>query len=78
MKSKVLTFRTLDGRAYTGAVKNGAAKLGSVASRLATRAGLSGTFELVDKEGVSLDPNTPLEDLPDGEEIAIASELTPA
>jgi hypothetical protein len=75
---KTLTFKTLDGRTYTGAVKNGAAKLGSVASRLATRAGLSGTFELVDKEGVSLDPNTSLEDLPDGEEIAIASELTPA
>ncbi len=75
---KTLTFKTLDGRTFSGEVKNGAAKLGSVASRLASRAGLSGTFELVDHEGVSLDPNTPLDDLPDGEEIAIASELTPA
>jgi len=75
---KSLTFKTLDGRTFSGEVKNGAARLGSVASRLASRAGLSGTFELVDREGVSLDPNLPLDDLPDGEEIAIASELTPA
>ena len=75
---KSLTFKTLDGRTYTGAVKNGTARLGAVASRLASRAGLSGTFELVDKRGLSMDPNTPLEDSPDGEEIAIASELTPA
>jgi len=75
---KSLTFKTLDGRTFSGEVKNGAARLGSVASRLAGRAGLSGTFELVDREGVSLDPNLPLDDLPDGEEIAIASELTPA
>ena len=75
---KTLTFRTLGGRSFSGEVNNPMALLGSVAGRLAARAGLAGTFEMLDKQGTTLDPNTPLEDLPDGEEITMASELTPA
>lgn len=76
--TKTITFKTLDGRAFTGAVKNPAATLGSVASRIAAKAGLAGSFETVDKNGVTLDPNLTLADLPQGEEVTLASELTPA
>ena len=75
---KTLTFRTLGGKTFSGKVKSPGATVGSVASRLAAKAGLAGTFELVNEEGVTLDPNTKLEDLPDGETITMASELTPA
>ncbi len=77
-QDKTITFKTLDGRAFTGAVKNPAATLGSVASRIAAKAGLAGSFETVDKNGVTLDPNLTLADLPQGEEVTLASELTPA
>ena len=36
-----LTFRTLNGGVYTGTVKNGAAPVGSVARRIAERAGMA-------------------------------------
>ena len=75
---KTLKFRTLGGRTFTGAVKNPSAKLGTVASRLAARAGLSGTFELVNRRGVTLNPDTELKNLPENEEVIMASELTPA
>ena len=76
-EAQSLTFRTVGGRSFTGTVKNPSASVGSVASRLAARAGLAGTFELVDNKGLTLDPSTRLEDLPDSE-ITLASELTPA
>ena len=77
MQTQSLTFRTVGGRSFTGTVKNPAATVGSVAGRLAARAGLAGTFELVNTQGITLDPSTRLEDLPEGE-ITLASELTPA
>jgi hypothetical protein len=74
---KTVTFKMPGGRTITGQVKNPQATLGAVAGRLAARHGLAGTFELVNKDGVTLDPNTQLESLPD-EEVTLASELTPA
>ena len=75
---KTLTFRTLGGRAMTGAVKNPQATVGDVAGRLAAQMGLAGTFELIDKQGATLDPHTPLENLPENEDVTLASELTTA
>lgn len=73
---KTLNFKTLDGRSFTGAVKNPSATVGSVASHLAHRAGLT-NCELIDaKTNVTIDPNTRLEDLP--EEIVMSPALTPA
>ena len=75
-----LTFKTVDGRAFTGIVRNPEATLGSVAGRLAaTKAGLAGTFEIVNQAGITMDPNIKLADLPDtADELTLASELTPA
>ena len=61
--SKTLTFQTLDGRQFKGTVKNPQATLGAVASRLAARVGLAGSFEMVDKNGLTLDPNIKLADV---------------
>jgi hypothetical protein len=74
---KTLTFKTLDGRSFKGVVKNPDATLGAVASRLASRVGLAGSFEMVDKDGLTLDPNIKLSDV-QAQEITLASELTPA
>ncbi|MBN2564805.1 MAG: hypothetical protein JXB46_03760 [Candidatus Eisenbacteria bacterium] len=76
--AKTLTLRTLDGRTFSGNIKNPAATLGSVAARVAELAGLAGAYETVDpKTGLALDPNTTLADLPEGE-LVVASDLTPA
>ena len=75
---KRLTFRLVDGRGFTGEVKNPSATLGQVARRFAARAGLAGSFEMVNDKGVTLDPDMTLADLPDGEVITMPSELTPA
>ena len=75
--NKMLVFKTLDGRRLKGTVKNPQATLGAVASRLAAKAGLAGTFEMVDKNGLTLDPNIKLADV-QTDEITLASELTPA
>jgi hypothetical protein len=72
-----IRFRTLNGRTFRGAVKKPSARLGPVAARIAARAGLAGTFEMVGKNGATLDPCTELKDLPD-EEITLVSELSPA
>ena len=77
--AKMLTFKTADGRSFTGQVKNPSAKLGAVAGQLAaTKAGIAGSFEIVDSKGSTVDPNTRLADLPADEELTLASELTPA
>ena len=72
-----IRFRTLNGKRFQGAVKKPSARLGPVAARIAARAGLAGTFEMVAKDGATLDPGTELKDLPD-EEITLVSELGPA
>jgi len=74
-----VVLRTLDGRRYRGIAKNTSASIGSIASRLAaTHAGIAGTFQILDKNGIALDPNTTLANLPEAEELTLASELTPA
>jgi hypothetical protein len=75
---QTLQFRTLDGRCYRGTVKKPSARLGSVAAKIAARAGLAGTFEMIRPSGATLDPNTELKDLPQEEDITLVSELTPA
>jgi len=78
---QTLQFKLLDGRSFTGNVRNGSATLGSVAKRLAARTGLpgGGTFELIDeKRNVTLDPQSKLEDLPDTTTVVMSPELTPA
>jgi len=72
-----IRFRTLSGRKFQGVVKQPSACLGPVAAKIAARAGLAGTFEMVAKNGATLDPRTELKDLPD-EEITLVSELGPA
>ena len=76
--ARCIQFKTLDGRSFEGEIRNGEATVGSVASALATKAGLAGTFELIDEKNpdVTLDPNTRLDELP--ETIVMAPELTPA
>ena len=76
--SKTLTLKTLDGRSFSGNVKNGAATLGSIAGRIASKAGLAGCFELIDEKNpdIALDPNTRLDEAP--ETIVMSPELTPA
>ena len=69
---KTLSFKTLAGKTVKGQVKNAQATLGEVASRVAAREGLAGSFELVNKRGATLDPLTTLDDLPDGEEVVLA------
>ena len=76
--SKTLTLKTLDGRSFTGKVKNGAATLASIAGKIASEAGLAGSFELIDESDpdTALDPNTRLDEAP--ETIVMSPELTPA
>ena len=75
---KTLTFKTLDGRSFKGQGKNGEATLGAIAGKVAARAGLAGTFELIDERNpdVVLDPDVKLDDLPST--VVMAPELTPA
>jgi len=74
-----ITFRTLDGRKFRGRVRNTSATLGSVAGRLATKAGISGAFEVINSKGSALDPSITLGDLPETDnELTLSSELTPA
>jgi len=75
---KTISFRTLDGRVFKGNILNPAATLGATASRVAAKAGMAGSFETLDEKGVTLDPNMTLADLPQGAEVTLASELTPA
>jgi hypothetical protein len=72
-----IRFRTLSGKCFQGAIKKPSARLGRVAAKIAARAGLAGTFEMVAKNGATLDPRMELKDLPD-EEITLVSELGPA
>lgn len=82
---KKVNFRTLDdvvhgrGRVFTGNVKNPAATVGSIASRIAAKAGLAGGFEIVEaKSGKTISPDVQLKDIPDNAELALAPEFTPA
>jgi len=78
-KPKTLTFRVPGRRKpLTGVVKNPNATLGSVASKVASKMGLAGTFEMLTQANETLSPETPLQDLPDDQEITLAAELTPA
>lgn len=73
---KTLCFKTLDGRSFSGTVKNPGASVGAVASHLARKAGLT-NCELIDaKTNLTIDPETRLTDLP--EEILMSPALTPA
>ncbi|GIW89858.1 MAG: hypothetical protein KatS3mg109_0290 [Pirellulaceae bacterium] len=76
--TKTVTFQTLGGRRLKAKVKNGSATVGALASRAAARAGLAGSFELLDDRGATLDPNTRLDALADDQTLTMVSELTPA
>ncbi len=75
---KTLTFRTIGGRDHRCRVRNGQATVGRVAAALAMREGLAGTYEVLNREERTLDPEMKLDDLPDGEVLTVSSELTPA
>ncbi len=75
---QTLCLKTLNGRRFRATVKKPSARLGHVAARIAARAGLSGTFEMISKDGTAMDPNTELKNISEEEEITLASELTPA
>ena len=77
-ETKQLTFRTLDGKSLSGAVKNPDGQLGNTAARAAARLGVAGTFECLDPKNQPISPETRLADLPEDEEITLSSELTPA
>lgn len=78
-KMDTLKFR-IPGRAdpLVGVVKNPGATLGSIASKVASKMGLAGTFEMLTPDSKPLSPDTPLADLPADQEITLAAELTPA
>ena len=77
---RLLTFRLPNREAMTGRIRNPNATLGAVASRLASKEGFAGTFEMISsKNGEVLRPDTRLADLPqDDSVIDLAPELTPA
>jgi hypothetical protein len=76
--TKTLQFKTVQGEPVTGTVVNPDATIGSLAPRIAQRLGIAGTFEVLDANSRVLNPQTRLADLPDGAELTLASELTPA
>jgi hypothetical protein len=78
-KGKTLTFR-VPGRSkpLTGVVKNPKATLGAIASKVAAKMGLAGTFEMLTESNDVLSPETPLADLPQDQAITLAAEFTPA
>jgi hypothetical protein len=73
-----LTFRVHGRDPLQGTVKNGNARLGEVAARIAKRLSLAGTLECLNRKGEVLSPECRLADLPNNEEIVLAPELTPA
>jgi hypothetical protein len=79
-KGQTLQFRVPGStRPLKGVIKRTSATLGSIATRCAHKAGLAGVFEMVDEQGVTLDPNITLGELPAStEEISLSSSLTPA
>jgi hypothetical protein len=54
--------------------------VGALASSVAARLGLAGTFEMINQKGTVLRPETPLADLDpaDSTDITLAPSLTPA
>jgi len=76
---KQVTFRLLGGgrEPITGRVRNMDATLGSIVARAASKLGLAGAVEALDRNGEVLPSDTRLADLPD-QEITLASDLTPA
>ena len=75
---KELTFKVDGQKPMRGKVKNGNARLGEVAARIARRFNLAGTLECLNRKGEVLSPDCCLDDLPNKEEIVLAPELTPA
>jgi len=75
---KTLSFTVTGREPLSGVVRNPDATIGSIAPKIAERLGIAGTFEVLDREGVPVSPLTRLADLPDKEELTLASELTPA
>ena len=77
---KIIKFRTLNGKPLTATIRNIEKKtLGAVAKSAAERLHLAGAFECLDpRSSEVISPESPLADLPDTEEIVLASELTPA
>jgi hypothetical protein len=76
--TKTLSFKTVQGEPISGIIKNPEATIGSLAPKIAQRLGIAGTFEVLDASSQTLSPQTRLADLPDGAELTLASELTPA
>jgi hypothetical protein len=76
--SRTLSFKVMGREPLSGVVRNPDATIGSVAPKIAERLGIAGTFEVLDAKGQTLSPSTRLADLPDKEELTLASELTPA
>ena len=76
----MLTFRSMDGRAFKARVRNPRARLTDVAGRLAVRAGYAGTVELISTQtGQNIKDDVALEDLPvEDRDITFAPESTPA
>jgi hypothetical protein len=74
---KKLTFEVEGSEPQSGYVRNPSATLGTVASQVAGRMGLAGTFECLYQDQ-TLSPETPLEDLPDEATIRLSPQYTPA
>jgi len=73
-----VTFSVLgSGRSRTGVVRDGNAKLGPVAARIARTLGLVGGFECLNAQHEVLSPEMHLSDLPD-EDVRLVPEHTPA
>jgi hypothetical protein len=75
---KTLSFKVMGREPLSGVVRNPEATIGSVAPKIAERLGIAGTFEVLDAKGQTVNPSMKLADLPDKEELTLASELTPA
>ena len=73
-----LTFHVRGREPVSGRIRNPEAKLGAVATKVASRFGIAGTFECLDHaNGEVISPECRLRDLP-GSDVALAPELTPA
>jgi len=78
VQDKTLSFRVLGQAPRSGKVRNPDATVGSVAARYARSAGIAGSFDVLDKNGQAVMPETRLADLPQDAELTLASEFTPA
>jgi len=80
-KLKRLTFAIEGREPQSGYVRNPQATLGSVATQVASRVGLAGTFQCLreDEDGETLlSPETPLDEIPEETTIRLSPQYTPA